>query len=301
MIAPTHPSQVAQQQPFYEQPNGWRAGLAACTAHPACRAGRALSREQHCQLLLAAICCRDDALCTQLIEGAEEGCWGCHATNCHLLVAAAEHEMPAVLSALLALRTAGGRQPFSPGMSHEGCSPLAAAAERNSRAALRLLLARGADVNAVGLDGLAPLHWAVIGGACEAAELLLQAGARWVLLLQAGARRVLLHSRTMSPRAMRVGARTGAQARRAARRRRSMPFCCTSAACACTQACGWPPAGRALSENRLTPPSRRWPAARTSRAASTAAGCTWSCPCSPPSRRGTSRWFACCWRTAHPR
>lgn len=181
--------QVEQQHPFHQQPNGWRAGLAACLAHPACQADVAPAGEQRCQLLLAAICCRDAALCTRLVEGAGDACWGRHATNCHLLVSAAEHDLPAVLSALLALRTAGGGQPFSPGMHHEGCSPLAAAAERNSCAALRMLLQRGADVHAAGPDGLPPLHWAVIGGAYEAAELLLQAGARWVGAVGAGERR----------------------------------------------------------------------------------------------------------------
>lgn len=172
--------QVAQLHPFHEQPNGWRAGLAACLAHPACEPERPHASEHRCQLLLAAICCRDAALCSRLIQGAGDGCWGRHANNCHLLVAAAEHDLAAVLSALLDVCTACGGQPFSPAMAHEGCSPLAAAAERNSCGALQLLLQRGADVHAAGPDGLAPLHWAVIGGACEAAELLLLAGARWV-------------------------------------------------------------------------------------------------------------------------
>ncbi|KAL4437179.1 hypothetical protein ABPG75_004318 [Micractinium tetrahymenae] len=169
--------QVAQQHPFHKQPNGWRAGLAACLAHPACQGRSCCTPEQRCQLLLAAICCRDASLCSQLIAGAEGACWERHVTNCHLLVAAAEHNLPAVLSALLALRMAGGGQPFSLGMSHEGCSALAAAAERSSCAALRLLLAHGAAANSADDDGLSALHWAVIGGAYEAAELLLQAGA----------------------------------------------------------------------------------------------------------------------------
>jgi hypothetical protein len=191
-VTATHPTDSCVRR--------FRAGLAAVLrsqgsrlAATGSRSGKpasAAAAEQHCQLLLAAIFCRDAPRCLQLIAAGSDSCWRRHASNGHLLVAAAEHDLPAVVAALLALRIGGagggggnaGDQPFSldaaAGLAHEGCTPLMTAAERNSCAALRVLLKAGAAVNQTDEDGVSALHWAVIGGSYEAAELLLQRGAR---------------------------------------------------------------------------------------------------------------------------
>jgi hypothetical protein len=188
-VTATHPTDSCVRR--------FRAGLAAVLrsqegsrlAATGSRCGRPASTaaaEQHCQLLLAAIFCRDTPRCLQLIAAGSDSCWRRHASNGHLLVAAAEHDLPAVVAALLALRIGGagnaGDQPFSldaaAGLSHEGCTAAMAASERNSCAALRVLLEAGAAVNQTDEDGVSALHWAVIGGSYEAAELLLQRGAR---------------------------------------------------------------------------------------------------------------------------
>lgn len=56
-------------------------------------------------------------------------------------------------------------------------SPLADAAERNDRAAVRSLLKQRVDVNAPQVDGMTALHWAVYQDDTETGRLLLDAGA----------------------------------------------------------------------------------------------------------------------------
>ncbi|MEZ4417673.1 MAG: ankyrin repeat domain-containing protein [Gemmatimonadota bacterium] len=56
-------------------------------------------------------------------------------------------------------------------------SPVADAAMRGEREAVRALLSRGADVNAAQGDGMTALHWAAERGDAELARLLLEAGA----------------------------------------------------------------------------------------------------------------------------
>ncbi len=57
-------------------------------------------------------------------------------------------------------------------------SPLADAAEKSDRAAIRALLKQRADVNTTQADGMTALHWAVYHDDREVAELLVRAGAR---------------------------------------------------------------------------------------------------------------------------
>ncbi|PSC68600.1 ankyrin-3 isoform X1 [Micractinium conductrix] len=195
--------QAVHSQPFYAASNPWCSALSA-VLRAARRAGATAAHapDGRRQLLLAAVCCRDEPLCHSLIgaaRGERDGgavTWGSHTSNCRLLVAAAEHDMPTVIDALLGVRLPGGGQPFrvappaggvlpagggwaqaGGGMAHEGATPLMAAAERDSCAAVRALLAAGAAVGATDEEGVDALHWAVIGGAFEAAEMLLAAGA----------------------------------------------------------------------------------------------------------------------------
>src|SRR5213082_2404664 len=56
-------------------------------------------------------------------------------------------------------------------------SPLADAAEKSDRAAVRALLKRHADINALQVDGMTALHWAAYLDDLETAKLLLHAGA----------------------------------------------------------------------------------------------------------------------------
>jgi ankyrin repeat protein len=56
-------------------------------------------------------------------------------------------------------------------------SPVADAAMRLDKAAVKALLQKGADVNAARADGMTALHWAAERGDAELAELLLYAGA----------------------------------------------------------------------------------------------------------------------------
>jgi len=56
-------------------------------------------------------------------------------------------------------------------------SPLADAAEKSDRAAIRTLLKQHADVNAPQVDGMTALHWAAYQDDLETAKLLLKAGA----------------------------------------------------------------------------------------------------------------------------
>src|ERR1043165_9427413 len=56
-------------------------------------------------------------------------------------------------------------------------SPVADAAMRGDRDAVRTPLQKGADVNAAANDGMTALHWAADRGDAEMAEMLLYAGA----------------------------------------------------------------------------------------------------------------------------
>src|ERR1700704_1499969 len=56
-------------------------------------------------------------------------------------------------------------------------SPLADAAEKSDRPAIRALLKQHASVNAPQIDGMTALHWAAYQDDLESARLLLKAGA----------------------------------------------------------------------------------------------------------------------------
>jgi len=62
-------------------------------------------------------------------------------------------------------------------LSGAATSPLADAAEKPDRAAVRSLLKQRADVNAAQVDGMTALHWAVYHDDRELADLLVRAGA----------------------------------------------------------------------------------------------------------------------------
>ena len=57
-------------------------------------------------------------------------------------------------------------------------APLADAAEKMDRAAIRTLLQRHADVNAPQVDGMTALHWAAYHDDLETTTALVRAGAR---------------------------------------------------------------------------------------------------------------------------
>ena len=56
-------------------------------------------------------------------------------------------------------------------------SPVADAAMRGDRAAVRALLQQGADVNAAQGDGMTALHWASRAGDADTVRMLIFAGA----------------------------------------------------------------------------------------------------------------------------
>src|SRR4029450_6740984 len=58
-----------------------------------------------------------------------------------------------------------------------GSAPVAEAAMKGDKAAVRALLKDGSDVNASQGDGMTALHWAARSGDRELAEMLLYAGA----------------------------------------------------------------------------------------------------------------------------
>lgn len=102
-------------------------------------------------------------------------------------VEAAAQGLTTVLEELLAVEDADGGHPFSPGMWSEpahgdGEEPpataLMVAARGGHLPVLRLLLERGTPVNLADEAGAAALHYAVAAGELEAAELLLDWGAR---------------------------------------------------------------------------------------------------------------------------
>ena len=111
------------------------------------------------QLLAAAVACRDGPRCQQVLAALGAGSpaasapWSDFTANCEMLVAAAEHDMSAVVAQLLALPPPGpppglGPPPFSPNMwGPAGTTALMVAAHRGSLAALEVLLAHGATVN----------------------------------------------------------------------------------------------------------------------------------------------------------
>src|SRR2546422_3130657 len=56
-------------------------------------------------------------------------------------------------------------------------APVADAAERGDKEAVRALIKQAVDVNAAQGDGMTALHWAALNGDAELAQLLLYAGA----------------------------------------------------------------------------------------------------------------------------
>lgn len=74
------------------------------------------------------------------------------------------------------LLSAGSAQP-APAGSGSSRAPLADAAERMDRGAIRTLLKQRADVNTSQIDGMTALHWAAYQDDLEIAELLLKSGA----------------------------------------------------------------------------------------------------------------------------
>jgi uncharacterized protein len=61
--------------------------------------------------------------------------------------------------------------------SHDGSTPLLAAAAKDSVEVARFLIDHGADVNARNLEGVTPLHQAAYGGSENVAKLLIAKGA----------------------------------------------------------------------------------------------------------------------------
>ncbi|KAI7838481.1 hypothetical protein COHA_007744 [Chlorella ohadii] len=132
------------------------------------------------------VACRDEQRCCRLLGGlivaqARGNPWGTDPeANCSLLVAAAAHDMPAVVHALLAVPPAveGGQPPFSPNSwGSDGLSALMATAHRGALGALDALLDCGATVNLADEMGATALHWAVVGGHQAAVLALAQRGA----------------------------------------------------------------------------------------------------------------------------
>jgi ankyrin repeat protein len=70
-------------------------------------------------------------------------------------------------------------------------SPVADAAMKNDRAAVRSLVRGGADVNAPQGDGMTALHWAAVNGDAEIADVLIHAGANLEAVTRIGAFRPL--------------------------------------------------------------------------------------------------------------
>src|SRR5215831_16060674 len=66
-------------------------------------------------------------------------------------------------------------------------SPMADAAEKQNRDAIRSLLRQKADVNAPQVDGTTALHWAVRLDDLDVADLLLRAGAKVTAVNRDGA------------------------------------------------------------------------------------------------------------------
>ncbi|PRW45403.1 ankyrin-3 isoform X9 isoform A [Chlorella sorokiniana] len=126
-------------------------------------------------------CLHSSGLADKLRSGMKGNPWGTDPeANCSLLVAAAAHDMPAVVLALLAVPPAveGGQPPFSPNSwGNDGLSALMAAAHRGALGALDALLDCGATVNLADEMGATALHWAVVGGHKESVLALAQRGA----------------------------------------------------------------------------------------------------------------------------
>src|SRR2546427_10295251 len=73
-------------------------------------------------------------------------------------------------------------------------SPVADAAMRGDRAAVRALLKQGADVGAPHGDGMTALHWAAERGDADMAETLVYAGANVAAVTRIGQHTPLLMS-----------------------------------------------------------------------------------------------------------
>jgi ankyrin repeat protein len=98
-------------------------------------------------------------------------------------------------------------------VSAQAPSPVADAARRADREALRALLKQGADVNAAQADGMTGLHWAAERGDLAVTEMLLVAGANPVAVTRLGEYTPLhLASRAGSGPVVRVLLKAGAPA-----------------------------------------------------------------------------------------
>ena len=93
-------------------------------------------------------------------------------------------------------------------------SPVADAAMKGDREAVRALVRDGADVNAPQGDGMTALHWAAMNGDVETADVLLHAGANLEAVTRIGAHRPLhVASRAGSSQVVQLLLRGGANAR----------------------------------------------------------------------------------------
>ncbi|KAL4447713.1 hypothetical protein ABPG75_004932 [Micractinium tetrahymenae] len=165
---------------------GTAAAAAAATEAACARRQRVLGSAEHLRALLgAAIATRDAARCDSLLAAlgspsVDAPPWLNSTANAALLVSAAAHDMPGVVSHLLALPPPLGlaTPPFQPNMwGEDGMSALMAAAHRGALGSLGALLAAGATINLADELGATALHWAVVGGREAAVLMLAQHGA----------------------------------------------------------------------------------------------------------------------------
>lgn len=110
------------------------------------------------------------------------------------------HKTATLLLCAVALAAPGAAQlaPLAPSASAPP-APLAEATMRSDVAAVRQLLAAGADANAANRYGVAPLHIAIEAGDPALARLLLEAGADAALLDRAGEPPLMLAARVGEP------------------------------------------------------------------------------------------------------
>jgi uncharacterized protein len=93
-------------------------------------------------------------------------------------------------------------------------SPVADAAMKGDREALRTLVRQGADVNAPQGDGMTGLHWTALNGDAESAEMLIHAGANLEAVTRIGSHRPLhVASRSGHEAIVALLLRSGADAR----------------------------------------------------------------------------------------
>ena len=83
---------------------------------------------------------------------------------------------------------------------HRGESPVADAAARGDREAVKSLLKQAADVNAAQGDGMTALHWAAMNGDAELAQMLIFAGANVRATTRLGTYTPLLSRQPAGPR-----------------------------------------------------------------------------------------------------